>query len=95
MIEVEVNFLSYFRRFTNEGKIVVSVPEKSFVRDLIALLVRRYGVGFRDFLLDHEHRLQQYVVILVNGRGIGILEGLDTLLHNGDSISMMPAVGGG
>ena len=95
MIEVEVNFLSDVRKMTDEGKTVISLPEKSSIRDLIAALVERYGVGFYDFLLSRENRLQQYVVILVNGRGISILNGLDTMIHDGDSISMMPAVGGG
>lgn len=95
MIEVEVNFLSDVRKMTDEGTTVISLPEKSSIRDLIAVLVERYGVGFNDFLLSRENCLQQYVVVLVNGRGIGILNGLDTLLHDGDSISMMPAVGGG
>jgi len=95
LIEVEVNFLSAVRRMTYEGKTVISLQEKSSVRNLIDALMRRYGIGFSDFLLNKKGCLQQYLVILVNGRGIGILNGLDTLLHDGDSISMMPAVGGG
>lgn len=95
MIEVEVTFLSDVRKMTDEGKTVIPLREKSSVRDLVAALVERYGVGFNEFLLNHGRRLKKYVVILVNGRGIDILNGLETVLRHGDSISVMPAVGGG
>ena len=94
MIEVEVTFLSDVRRMTEEGKINISLSEKS-VRDLIAILVERYGDNFKEFMLSPENRLQKYVVVLVNGRGVGILNGLETMLREGDSILIMPAVGGG
>ena len=41
MIEVEVNFLSAVRRMTYEGKTVISLQEKSSVRNLIDALMRR------------------------------------------------------
>jgi len=94
LIEVEVTFLSDVRRMTEEGKTNISLPEKS-VRDLIAILVERYGDNFKEFMLSPENRLQKYVVVLVNGRGVGILNGLETMLREGDSILIMPAVGGG
>lgn len=90
-----MTFLSDVRRMTEEGKTNISLPEKSSVRDLVDELVGRYGTGFNDFLLNRENRLRKYVVILVNGRGVGILSGLDTTLNEGDSILIMPAVGGG
>ena len=89
-----MTFLSDVRRMTEEGKTNISLSEKS-VRDLIAILVERYGDNFKEFMLSPENRLQKYVVILVNGRGVGILNGLETMLREGDSILIMPAVGGG
>ena len=90
-----MTFLSDVRRMTEEGKTNSSLSEKKSVRDLIALLVERYGDNFKEFMLSPENRLQKYVVVLVNGRGVGILNGLETMLHEGDSILIMPAVGGG
>jgi len=95
LIEVEVTFLSDVRRMAEEGKTNISLSEKKSVLDLIAILVERYGDNFKEFMLSPENRLQKYVVVLVNGRGVGILNGLETMLHEGDSILIMPAVGGG
>ena len=90
-----MTFLSDVRRMTEEGKANIPLLEKSSVRDLVVILVGRYGANFKDFMLSPEKRLQKYMVILVNGRGIGILNDLDTMLHESDSILIMPAVGGG
>ena len=90
-----MTFLSDVRRMTEEGKTNISLPRKNSVRDLIAILVERYGDNFKEFMLSPENRLQKYVVVLVNGRGVGILNGLETMLREGDSILIMPAVGGG
>jgi len=95
LIKVEVAFLSDVRRMTKEGKTNISLPEKNSVRDLVVMLMERYGANFKEYMLSPENRLQKYMVILVNGRGIGILNGLETMLHEGDSVLIMPAVGGG
>ena len=95
MIRVDVHFFANVRVLTNEDRITISLPEKSIVLDLLQTLVRRYSDSFRDFVFSDEDHLNEYVVIIKNGRGVGILDGLDTLLYDGDLIAIMPAVGGG
>ena len=80
---------------TNEYHVAVSLPDKSSVLDLLHALVGRYSVEFGDYIFTDDDRLSRYVVIIKNGRGVGILDGLGTLLQDGDSVSIMPAVGGG
>jgi len=95
LIRVDVHFFANVRVLTNEDRITISLPEKSIVLDLLQTLVRRYSDSFRDFVFSDEDHLNEYVVIIKNGRGVGILDGLDTLLYDGDLIAIMPAVGGG
>jgi len=70
--------------------------EKSFetegartMRELIDILGEHFGAQFRDFLLADNT-----CIILVNGKGI-MLSGLDTGLHSGDKIEILPIIGGG
>ena len=95
MIRVDVRFFATVRALTNEYQVTVFLPEKSSVLDLLHSLTPRYGSEFGDYIFLDESSLNKHVVIIKNGRGIGILDGLGTMLQDGDSISIMPAVGGG
>ena len=71
--------------------------EKSFeagetqsVRTLIDLLGGRFGGKFKDFLLGDKN-----CFFLVNGKGIMTTGGLETPLHGGDKVEILPHVGGG
>jgi MoaD family protein len=94
-IRVDVRFFATVRALTNEYHVAVSLPEKSSVLDLLHALVGRYSDEFSDYIFEDDDRLNKYVVIIKNGRGVGILDGPGTLLNDGDSVSIMPAVGGG
>ena len=95
MIRVDVHFFANVRVMTNEAGVTLSLPEKSSVLDMLEALVGRYSEAFNDYIFSDEGQLNKYVVIIKNGRGVGILDGLATALHDGDSIAILPAVGGG
>jgi molybdopterin synthase sulfur carrier subunit len=80
---------------TKSKKITLYMTEKNSVNDLLDVLIEKYGSALEDFLLNQEHNLQQYLVMLVNGRGIETLNGLDTSLCDGDEVSILPAICGG
>lgn len=65
------------------------------VRSLLDELARRYGKELEESLLDAEGRLVKGAVILVNGRNVHSMEGLDTALGEGDGVSIFPPIGGG
>ncbi|MFX0137356.1 MAG: MoaD/ThiS family protein [Candidatus Hodarchaeota archaeon] len=50
--------------------------------------------GFKDLILE-EGKIRPYIKILINGRHINFLEGLDTILNETDTIAFFPAVAGG
>lgn len=66
------------------------------VRDVVGLLgVICDSPERRDGLLQAPGRLRKDIVLLVNGRNIAFLSGLDTPLHEGDAIDIFPPVFGG
>ena len=50
--------------------------------------------GFKDLILE-EGKIRPHIRILINGRHINFLEGLDTILNETDTIAFFPAVAGG
>jgi len=77
------------------GSVVLELPEGSTVRSLLEELARRFGRAFREAVLDEGGGLAKFVKVLVNGRDIDFLSGLDTALEDGDEVFLFPPVGGG
>jgi len=64
------------------------------VRGLLRNLVARYP-ALHEELFDRSGRLRDAVKVMVNGRNVEFLEGLDTRLETGDAVAVFPVVAGG
>ena len=84
-----VNFYGKITDFTNSEK-TFSPKEPSNIKGLFAELSDRYGEQFTSFLQSNET-----CIILVNGKGIKLTGGPDTLLHPDDKIEILPFVDAG
>ncbi len=64
------------------------------LRELLAALAARYGTPFRRAVFSDDE-LGSAIIILVNGRNVLYLQGLDTSLGEDDEVSIFPMVAGG
>jgi molybdopterin synthase sulfur carrier subunit len=64
------------------------------VGDVLEELMARYP-GLRERILDDDGNLQSSINVLVNGRNIRFLNGLDTTVQESDQLALFPPVGGG
>lgn len=94
-MEVEVKFYAMLRDIAGNKAETVSLLLKSSVRDLLDLLVARYGEEFERYIYDAEKQLRSYLSYMLNGININSLDGFDTMLKEGDVLSLLPPVGGG
>ena len=91
---ITVKFFASFREVF--GKSQVSVPVTKDVRALLDKLVEEIGSKLSEqFYEPGTHKLRDTVNILVNGRGISLLNGLNTPLKDGDTVAIFPPVSGG
>lgn len=51
--------------------------------------------GFRDRLLDEGGQLRRFVNVFVADEDVRFLQGLDTRVDDGQTVSIIPAVAGG
>jgi len=95
VIRVQVNFFSNVRALTGEPGSTMELPEGSSVHDMLIVVAARYGDELKEYLFTNDERLHPHVVVILNGRGVGVLEGLDTALNDGDRVAILPTIGGG
>jgi molybdopterin synthase sulfur carrier subunit len=95
ILEVEVKYYAMIREATGKRKEIVGLPPKSYIGDLIDMLVNRYGEEFARYIYDGEKRVRDYLSFMINGVNVNSLEGFDTPLKDGDVVALLPPVGGG
>ena len=80
-------------RAAADGQASVSV-DGATVGDVFTTLIAKYP-GLRDNLLDGAGGMHKFVNVYKDDDDIRYLDGLDTVLKDGDTVSILPAVAGG
>lgn len=91
-MSVSVYIPTPFRRLTGDRQYVEA--EGSDIRHLLDDLNARYP-GLRDLVLSPSGEIPAHVNIYVNNREIHTLSGIETPLHDGDQVAVIPAIAGG
>ena len=91
-MSVVVRIPTPLRRVTN-GQEKASVEGKNLL-EIIDDLESQYP-GIKERMCDEDGSLRHFVNIYVNGEDVRFLDNLETLIDDGDEISIVPAVAGG
>jgi len=84
------------KKICGQREFELLVPQGSTVKDLLSLMINRWG----DQLSTHLYKpgtdsVLPHIRLMVNGRSIEFLEGMKTILQDGDEFQMLPLVAGG
>jgi molybdopterin synthase sulfur carrier subunit len=91
---VKVRFFATLRPLVGATELDVEVQAGETVRDVLEKLAAAYPpLGKR--VLDDGGDVQGSMHVLVNGRSISFLDGLNTIVEDGDRLALFPAIGGG
>jgi len=88
---VKISLAAPFQRFTG-GKETVFYRAGA-LSEIISGLDKSYR-GLKGAIMDKDG-LKGHIVVLVNDRDVGLLQGLDTLINDGDEVIILPVVAGG
>ena len=94
MINVNVKFFGVFRNYTKKENTRFSLDEPASIETLIMKLSNQSD-QFKELMGNKTKELSSNVIVMVNGKEIGVLNGIQTDLHDGDNIILIPAVHGG
>jgi molybdopterin synthase sulfur carrier subunit len=68
--------------------------EAQSVSQLVESLEQNWP-GMKNRLCDESGQIRRFVNVFVNSEDIRFLQGRDTPLHDGDEVSIVPAIAGG
>lgn len=97
VISVKVKLIGTFRVLSGKSKLLVKLEEEpAIVRKIIQKLVEGFSPEFKDALIDPELKdPRPNALILVNGKEISVLEGMETEVNKDDEIVLIPVSHGG
>jgi sulfur-carrier protein len=76
------------------GRAVVEANGGGTLREVLEVLDATYP-GFRRRLVTDQGELHRFVNVYVNDEDVRYLGALDAEVHEGDTVSILPAVAGG
>ncbi len=91
---MQVRFYANLRDLLKASVVDLDLCEATSMRDVLDRLAARYP-KLHEKLWDAEGKQTNYVQILLNGRPIQYLQGLDTPVQPTDNLRLFPPVGGG
>ena len=89
---VQIRIPTPLRKLTHDEEVVETSAET--IGDAITDLESRYP-GLQERLLDDDGQVRRFVNVYVNEEDIRFLQEKETLLKDGDEVSIIPAIAGG
>jgi molybdopterin synthase sulfur carrier subunit len=94
-VAVTVRFIGSLRASAKKSKIVIEFGKTVSLREIIKRIVEEQPKLKRALIDPELDDPRMNSLMLVNGKEISVLDGLDTKLKDGDELILIPVVHGG
>ncbi|WP_217170586.1 MoaD/ThiS family protein [Streptomyces sp. AC512_CC834] len=91
---IEVRIPTILRQYT-DGQKAVEGNGDTLAKLFADLETRHTGIQARIIDQENGEQLRRFVNVYLNDEDVRFLDGIDTKLTDGDSITILPAVAGG
>lgn len=96
MIKIKVYTIMELKKVLGQREFEVSIPDGSTVKDLLSWMIDKWGNQLSAHLCKPgSDSILPHIRLMVNGRSIEFLKGMETVLQDRDEFLMLPLVAGG
>jgi MoaD family protein len=92
---ITVKFIGALRHVTGAGEFALDCKGNVSIRELISKITKKLPALTQSLIDQQLEDPRPNVLILVNGREISVLNGLDTITQDGNEVVLIPVVHGG
>lgn len=96
-MKVKVRYFTTLRELAQRAEEEFELEGNVCLRNLIEIIASKYGDEARRYLYSDEDQriVDPSVRFLINGKDSKMIRGLETKLEDGDTIAIIPPIGGG
>jgi molybdopterin synthase sulfur carrier subunit len=92
---ITVKFIGALRHVSGASELALDYKPRISVGELVAKIIKQTPEFKRSLIDEQLENSTPNALILVNGREISVLNGLETKLKDGDEVVLIPVVHGG
>ncbi len=99
---VKIKFFTLLKLYLGLDEIEINLEKETTLLEILKRVIEKIGEEkgkiFKEKIFENPQsldRLKEGVMILVNGKNVLDLEGLETIVKPGDQVSIFPPGGGG
>jgi molybdopterin synthase sulfur carrier subunit len=94
-VTITVKFIGSLRHVSGTGELALNCKNRIAIRELTNEIIKERPELKRSLIDPQLEDTRPNTLILVNGREISVLEGLETKVKDGDEVVLIPFVHGG
>ena len=97
-MQVTIRFFTVLREVTGKREEILQFleSEKITIDTVLKILGSQYGKPFTDYVyVDQTDEVRGFLQFFINGKSAAALNGLNSEIHDGDMLAIVPPVGGG
>jgi molybdopterin converting factor small subunit len=92
---VKARFVGSLRTLSGEEIVTLQLQKRLSLKEVIRRITEEKPKLNGVFVLSQPEKLRTAVLILVNGKEISVLKGLETTIKNDDELVFVPVLHGG
>ena len=95
-MKVKMQYLGPIRVILQKREEQIEITLKTTVLKLLRKLASVYGTAFQQEVFEDDgEQLRESLIVTINGKAIGQLNGTSTRLQSGDIVTLLPLFAGG
>jgi len=96
LIRVKVRTILEFKEIFGRDRFEVLLADGSTIGDFLEEITKDWGDEMASRLFEPDRsKLLPHILLMVNGRSFRLLNNMETVIQDGDEITILPPVGGG